>query len=307
MKNRKGRRNDDRRRAADYHVDGRLRDVSSARRGVYLLPNLITSAGLFCGMFAIVEVMHGRYAGAALALIGAQVFDVLDGRVARFTNTTSRFGVEYDSLCDLVSFGVAPALLIYRWALMPWGAWGWLACALYVTCSALRLARYNTMIGTLPKGHFLGLPVPAASAMLASIVLMYKFVGRSGLPDKHVALLLVTYLLAVLMVSSIPYYNGKNLKLNTRQPLSSLVAGVMFIMLMIAAYPLVLFTCISIYVGSGPAMWAWNGVRGRRLAPADDAGDGAADTRLAAGQSAAGPGGQVAVDRPGGEALDSTE
>ncbi len=246
-----------------------LGQISSARRGVYLVPNLLTSAGLFCGIFAIVATMQAHFTNAALAIFAAQIFDILDGRVARLTNTTSHFGTEYDSLCDLVSFGVAPGMLIYRWALTSWGPWGWLAIALFVTCSALRLARYNTMISVLPRGHFLGLPVPAASAMLASVVLMYKYVGRSGLPDKHVALLLITYALAVLMVSSIPYNNFKTVKLNKRQPLWILVLGVLFLKVMVVAYPLVIFTAASIYVVSGPVLWAWHGLRG-----SDDEADG---------------------------------
>jgi len=247
-----------------------LREIKSARRGVYLVPNLLTSAGLFCGIFAIVVTTQSHFIHAALAILAAQIFDILDGRVARLTNTTSRFGTEYDSLCDLVSFGVAPGMLIYRWALTSWGAWGWLAIALFVTCSALRLARYNTMISVLPRGHFLGLPVPAASAMLASVVLMYKYVGRSGLPDKHVTLLLITYALAILMVSNIPYNNFKTVKLNKRQPLWLLVVGVLFLKVMVVAYPLVIFTSASIYVASGPALWAWHGLHDR----GDDAGSG---------------------------------
>jgi CDP-diacylglycerol--serine O-phosphatidyltransferase len=241
---------------------GRLRELSAARRGgVYLVPNMITTAGLFCGIFAIVQVMQGHYPKAALAVLAAQVFDMLDGRVARMTNTSSRFGIEYDSLCDLVSFGVAPGLLIYRWALIPWGAWGWLAIALYVTCSALRLARFNVLVGDATPGSFTGLPVPAASATLASVVLMYRYVGHSGLPDKHIALLLTTYVLAALMVSNIPYPSFKNLKLHRRQPLWLLVAGVVFLKVLIAEYQLVIFLIITTYVASGPVGWVWATLR----------------------------------------------
>ena len=110
--------------------------------------------------------MQGNYTNAALAILAAQIFDALDGRVARMTNSTSRFGIEYDSLCDLVSFGVAPGLLIYKWALMPWGVWGWSAVGLYVICSAIRLARFNLLVGRVDPGFFLGLPVPGSAAML---------------------------------------------------------------------------------------------------------------------------------------------
>jgi CDP-diacylglycerol--serine O-phosphatidyltransferase len=221
---------------------------SVPRRGIFLLPNLITSAGLFCGIYSLVQTMQGSYATAALAVLAAQIFDSLDGRVARMTNSTSRFGVEYDSLCDLVSFGVAP-----------WGVLGWSAVGLYVICSAIRLARFNLLVGRTDPGFFLGLPVPGSAAMLSSVVLMYRYVGRSGLPAKHVSLLLLTYALALLMVSTVRYTSFKHLKLHGRQPLSRLVIAVMMFSFAIAAYPAFIFCGISVYVASGPAMalMAW--------------------------------------------------
>lgn len=230
-----------------------LRDTVP-RRGIFLLPNLITSMGLFCGIFSLVQTMQGSYVNAALAIMAAQVFDALDGRVARMTNSTSRFGVEYDSLCDLVSFGVAPGILIYKWALMPWGLWGWSAVGLYVTCSAIRLARFNLLVGRVDAGFFLGLPVPGSAAMLASVVIMYKYVGRSGLPPKHIALLLLTYALALLMVSTVRYTSFKNLKLAGRQPVSRFVIAVLLLSFAVAEYQVFLFTGISLYVLSGPVM-----------------------------------------------------
>lgn len=224
------------------------------RRGIYLLPNLITSVGLFCGIFSIVQTMQGNYTNAALAILAAHIFDSLDGRVARMTNSTSRFGTEYDSLCDLVSFGVAPGVLIYRWALIPWGVWGWSAIGLYVICSAIRLARFNILVGRVDPGFFLGLPVPGSATMLASVVLMYRYVGRSGLPPKQILLLLLTWALAFLMVSSIRYTSFKNLHLHGRQPLSTFILAVMLLSVTVAAYPLVIFVVISLYVLSGPAM-----------------------------------------------------
>src|SRR5262245_56759169 len=130
------------------------------RKGVYILPNLITTAGLFAGFYSIIASLHGDFLVAAIAIMAANVFDTLDGRVARVTNTTSRFGIEYDSLCDLVAFGVAPGLLVYCWALEPWGTFGWLAASLYVTCGALRLARFNVQLDNVEKRHFIGLPIP---------------------------------------------------------------------------------------------------------------------------------------------------
>lgn len=249
-----------------------LRDTVP-RRGIYLLPNLITSMGLFCGIFSLVQTMQGRYESAALAIMAAQIFDALDGRVARMTNSTSRFGVEYDSLCDLVSFGVAPGLLIYKWALLPWGVWGWSAIGLYVICSAIRLARFNLLVGRVDPGYFLGLPVPGSAAMLASVVLMYRYVGGSGLPDKHVALLLLTYMLALLMVSTVRYSSFKKLKLHGRQPVSRFVIAVLLLSVAVAAYQPFLFTGISLYVLSGPlmAVVAWR--RGESFGEVDDSDD----------------------------------
>jgi CDP-diacylglycerol--serine O-phosphatidyltransferase len=233
-------------------------------RGVYLLPNLLTTAGLFCGVYAIAQILEAAYPRAALAIVAAQFFDILDGRVARMTNTTSRFGVEYDSLCDLVSFGVAPALLIYRWALMPWGVWGWLAAGLFICCAALRLARYNTTVGLADPGFFAGLPVPAAAVTLAAVVLMYKYLGRSGLPAKHLALPLLTYGLAALMVSTLPYITGKQLRLQRRQPLWLLIALILGLNFLIARYDLVIFLGATGYVASGPVVWLWRRRRSSR-------------------------------------------
>jgi len=239
-----------------------------SRRGIYLLPNLITSAGLFCGVFSIVQTMQAAYNNAALAILAAAVFDSLDGRVARMTNSASRFGTEYDSLCDLVSFGVAPGVLIYRWALIPWGVWGWSAIGLYGSCSAIRLARFNIMLGRIDSSHFMGLPVPGSAAMLSSIVLMYRYVGQSGLPPKQIALLLLTYALALLMVSSIRYTSFKNLHLYGRQPLSRFVLAVLLLSVAVAAYPLFIFVVISLYVSSGPVLGVREWLRPSIPAPA---------------------------------------
>jgi CDP-diacylglycerol--serine O-phosphatidyltransferase len=241
--------------------------------GVYLLPNLLTSVGLFCGTYSIVQTMKEAYFKAAIAILIALVFDALDGRVARMTKTESRFGVEYDSLCDLASFGLASGLLIYKWALIPWGIWGWLAIGLFVCCAALRLARFNTQVGMTPQGHFVGLPVPAAAVTLAGIVLVYRYLGGSGLPDKHVALLLVTYGLALLMVSTLPYPSFEQFKLHKRQPLWLLVAIVVGLMALVAYYRVLIFASISIYVLSGPVLWLWKRARGKRLSSGDSSGE----------------------------------
>lgn len=248
----------------------RVTRISIARRrgsGIYLLPNLLTTFGLFCGIFSIAQTNQGFYFTAALALIAAQVFDGIDGRIARLTNTTSRFGVEYDSLCDLVSFGVAPAMLIHQWALLEWGGWGWLASATYVGCAAVRLARFNTMIGEVQSGFFMGLPVPVASCALASLVFMYNYLGGYGLPDKHIALLMVTYLLAGLMVSSLPYPSFKEVKLHRRQPVGALVGAIIFLQVLVAQYELVLFLGSVVYVSAGPAVAAYRLYKGEAVRP----------------------------------------
>ncbi len=245
----------------------RLSARERAARGVYLLPNLLTTAGLFCGVFSIAQTMQGFYFTAALSLFAAQVFDGIDGRVARLTNTTSRFGIEYDSLCDLVSFGIAPSLLIYQWALLPWGVVGWLATATFVACAAMRLARFNTMIGEVDQGYFQGLPVPVASAQLASLVLMYNFLGKWGLPDKHIALLMMTYTLAGLMVSSLPYPSFKQLQLHRRQPFWALIGVIVYLQLLVAQYELVLFAMSVVYVSSGPGIAIYRWVQGRDVRP----------------------------------------
>jgi CDP-diacylglycerol--serine O-phosphatidyltransferase len=254
-----------------------LADTGS-RRGIYLIPNLLTSCGLFCGIFSIVQTMNSHYTTAALAILFANVFDGLDGRVARMTNTTSQFGVEYDSLCDLVSFGVAPALLIYKWALLPWGVWGWSAVALFVTCAAARLARFNVMADTTDGNHFLGLPVPASATMLISLVLMYRYVGRSGLPDKQVAVLLLTYALSVLMVSNIKYPSFKKMQLHRRQPMSAFVVAVVMLSVAVAAYQVFIFSAASVYALSGPTILLLDFIRRRRgKGSGGDAGDGNSD------------------------------
>lgn len=222
------------------------------RNGVYILPNLFTTGGLFCGFYAIIATLREDYLIAAIAVLVAQVFDALDGRIARLTHTSSSFGVQYDSLSDLIAFGVAPGVLAYRWALEPWGAWGWLAAALYVTCGALRLARFNVQVDVVDKNNFVGLPIPAAAAVVAATILLYYFLGGEGATNKHLTLLLLIYALAGLMVSTIPYYSFKGLKLRHRQPFWLLLVGIIVIQLTIAAPQIMLFSLFSLYTLSGP-------------------------------------------------------
>jgi CDP-diacylglycerol---serine O-phosphatidyltransferase len=225
------------------------------RKGVYILPNLVTSGGLFCGFFSVVATIRENYLLAAIAILVALVFDALDGRVARLTKTSSQFGVEYDSLSDVIAFGVAPGVLAYRWALEPWGAWGWLAASLYVICGALRLARFNVQVNLVSKKSFVGLPIPAAAAVVATTILMYFFLGGEGATNKHITLLLLVYVLAGLMVSSIPYYSFKEIHFYNRQPFWTLLLGILILQLTIAEPQLVLFSIFSSYAASGP-VWA---------------------------------------------------
>lgn len=235
-------------------LPGRRRMPSSIRvaRGVYLLPNLVTSGGLFCGFYAIISTFKEEHRLAAIAILIALVFDVLDGRVARMTKSSSRFGVEYDSLSDVVAFGVAPGVLAYRWALEPWGAWGWLAASLYVICGALRLARFNAQADMVDKGSFVGLPIPAAAGVIATTILMYYFLGGEGTINKHITFLLLIYALAGLMVSTIPYFSFKELPLGRRQPFWLLILGIILIQLTIAEPQLMLFILFACYALSGP-------------------------------------------------------
>ncbi|MBI3304027.1 MAG: CDP-diacylglycerol--serine O-phosphatidyltransferase [Deltaproteobacteria bacterium] len=236
-------------------IRGRRRVVPPLRKGVYLLPSLCTTTGLFSGFYAIILTLDGKYLLAAVAILVAQVLDSLDGRIARMTKTSSHFGLEYDSLSDLVAFGVAPGILVYKWALKPWGVWGWLAASLYVVCGALRLARFNVQVNAVEKQSFVGLPVPAAASLISTIVLMYYFLGGQGATNKHIVLLLVIYALAVLMVSNIRYASFKELQLRHRQPFWILVMGTIVIELIIAEPQIMLFTISLLYTLSGPVRW----------------------------------------------------
>ncbi|MBN2231358.1 MAG: CDP-diacylglycerol--serine O-phosphatidyltransferase [Deltaproteobacteria bacterium] len=222
-------------------------------RGVYILPNLFTMGNLFCGFYAIIAVFQEHYEMAAVAVVLANVFDILDGKVARLMRATSRFGMELDSLADLVSFGVAPALLVFSWALTSYGRFGWLAAFLFTACGTLRLARFNVQADSAEKGTFTGLPIPAAASMIATTVLMFYHFGGSG-TTRHVLVLLLSYALAFLMVSNIRYHSFKDSAFIGRAPFFALVLVVMF-MIVIAAEPQVsLFLLCTLYVVSGPAL-----------------------------------------------------
>jgi CDP-diacylglycerol--serine O-phosphatidyltransferase len=216
------------------------------KKGVYILPNLITMGNIFCGFYAVVAAFNGAYQHAAIAILIAGILDGLDGWVARLTNATSRFGVEFDSLADLVSFGVAPALLSYCWVLKPVGRVGWSAAFLFVICGALRLARFNVQFQSSESKHFTGLPIPTAAGTIASLVILYEHFQLS-LPSP-LYIILLNYMLAFLMVSTITYRSLKDVHLKKRRPFSLLVAASLALFIIAAEPQLMLFAVFSLYV-----------------------------------------------------------
>ncbi len=221
------------------------------RYGIYLLPNLLTTLNLFCGFYAAIAALHGEFKNAAVAIIVATIFDLLDGKVARWTRSTSRFGVEYDSLADLVSFGMAPALLMYLWVLEPLGRIGWLGAFLFTACGALRLARFNVQSGQTTDDHFIGLPIPGGAGMIAVIVL---FCHQVRLVDAihPIVFLVVMDGLALLMVSTVKYNSYKHIE-PLKQMNFNLAVTVLLIMVFAAAQPAIaLFVGGLAYVASGP-------------------------------------------------------
>ncbi|KMY65768.1 CDP-diacylglycerol--serine O-phosphatidyltransferase [Desulfocarbo indianensis] len=229
----------------------RKKKLRERRKAIYLLPNLFTTASLFMGFYSMVATLESRFVEAALAILASLVFDGLDGKVARATKTTSRFGVEYDSLADLVAFGVAPAVLMYRWALEPFDRFGWLAAFLFVACGALRLARFNVQVEEVGTKHFVGLPIPAAASMISTTVLMANEFGYAQ-PVSFWPLVALMFLLSFLMVSNIHYLSFKELGLAKLKSFNWLVALTLFFVL-VAVQPQVMgFALLALYVLLGP-------------------------------------------------------
>jgi CDP-diacylglycerol--serine O-phosphatidyltransferase len=220
-------------------------------RGVYLLPNLITTGSLFAGFYAIVAAMDGRFYAAAWAILIAMILDGLDGRIARMTKSTSGFGVQYDSLADLVAFGVAPGILAYLWALKDFKQFGWAAAFLFVVCGALRLARFNVQQGSFDPRYFNGLPIPAAAMMVAATVAFYHELGEMA-PEGSRFILGMMYVLSFLMVSNVKYISFKKVELFRRHPFHTLV-GLVLIFVVVATAPNIMgFLLMLAYVASGP-------------------------------------------------------
>lgn len=216
---------------------------------IYILPNLMTVANLFCGFISIIFSVRGQYKYAAIAVVIAAVFDQLDGRLARLTHATSKFGAELDSLCDLVSFGLAPAMLMYLWALNPFGRGGMMASFLFVACGALRLARFNVQVGVVEKNYFQGLPIPMAAGILTTSYLAFEELGWT--PDEwrgHLLLSMVV-LMAFVMVSNFRYRSFKDLDLKQRLAFKYLVAGLL-VLVTVALYPEIMLFVLFLTYGT---------------------------------------------------------
>jgi CDP-diacylglycerol--serine O-phosphatidyltransferase len=222
----------------------------SIRKGIYILPNLLTTGALFAGFSAIVQATKGNFEVAAILIFIAMVLDGLDGRVARMTNTTSEFGIQYDSLSDMVSFGLAPALVIYEWSLFSMGKIGWLAAFIYAAATALRLARFNTHAAD-EKSFFQGLPSPSAAGILAAFIWVVNDYGMAGADFRLVALLL-TLTAGILMVSNVPFRSFKDFDLRSHVPFVVLLGIVIALVVIVYDPPRVLFAGFTIYLLSGP-------------------------------------------------------
>ncbi len=237
--------------------------ISPRRRGIYLLPNLFTTAALFAGFFAIVQAMNKNFEWAAIAIFVAMVLDGMDGRVARLTNTQSAFGEQYDSLSDMTSFGVAPALVMYEWILHDLGRWGWAAAFVYCAGAALRLARFNANLGVVDKRFFQGLPSPAAAAMVAGFVWLAV---DNKFPIKDVWMPWVAFTITVYagltMVSNAPFYSGKSFHVARSVPFWVMVAVVVLIFLVASDPPVWIFGLFCCYAISGYLYQAYRWFKG---------------------------------------------
>jgi CDP-diacylglycerol--serine O-phosphatidyltransferase len=235
------------------------------RRGIYLLPNLFTTGVLFCGFFAIVQAMNGRFETSCIAIYVAMVLDGMDGRVARWTNTQSEFGAQYDSIADMVAFGAAPALMTYVWVLKELGTAGWIGAFIYCAGAGIRLARFNANIAVVDKRYFQGLPSPSGAAIMAGLV--WVLVDHDFVPREHVWIAAVTWAVAVFvgvtMVSNVPFWSFKEVNWKKRVPLWAILALVVGFSIVSLSPSLVLFGFFLAYGLSGYVMWAM----GHRVRP----------------------------------------
>ena len=231
------------------------------RKGIYILPNLFTLAGLFGGFYAIVMAVNDRFDQAAIGVFAAMVLDSLDGRVARMTNTQSAFGEQMDSLSDMVSFGAAPALIAYVWALTSLGRWGWIAAFVYCACAALRLARFNVNTAVVDKRFFQGLPSPAAAALVAGFIWLMDDAGVQGEEGRWFMFALTLYA-GLTMVTNVPFYSFKDLSLKRSVPFAVIVLIALGIAVINIDPPIVMFGLFVVYGFSGYALYAWRKAKG---------------------------------------------
>ncbi len=245
-------------------VEKPVENGESIKRGIYILPNLITAGSLFAGFYSMVATLNADYKTAAIAIFISAVCDGLDGKVARLTGSTSKFGVEFDSLADLVAFGVTPAFLMYAWALKPFGRIGWVAAFLFLICAALRLARFNVQVDTVESKRFVGLPTPASACMVAATVMLFYHFGWPS-SYKKLAILGLIYLLAFLNVSSFRYNSFKDPALIRRQPFGFLLLAVVLLIVVVAEPAIMIFSVLLLYTLSGPVDFVVTWPRRRRL------------------------------------------
>ncbi|WP_096087342.1 CDP-diacylglycerol--serine O-phosphatidyltransferase [Agaribacterium haliotis] len=231
------------------------------RKGIYLLPNLFTTGALFGGFYALLAAFHGDFASAAMAIFAAQILDGFDGRVARMTNTQSAFGTEFDSLSDMVSFGLAPAVVVFSWALEPLGKFGVAAAFVFVACAAIRLARFNTQVESTDSRFFTGLASPPAATLMASGVWWGSSLELST--EISVFAAIVTAIVGILMVSNIKYQSFKGLDANRRVPFAAMIITLIVFVVVLIDPPVVLFLMAFTYALSGPACWAFSVVKRR--------------------------------------------
>jgi len=242
-------------------VDGIV--VRKRRKGIYILPNLFTLGGLFGGFYAVVMSMNGRFDMAAAGIFCAMVLDSLDGRVARMTNTQSAFGEQMDSLADMVSFGAAPALIAYEWALKGLGRWGWIAAFVYCACAALRLARFNVNTAVVDKRYFQGLPSPAAAALVAGFIWLMT---ETGIKGYDVAWFMFAFALyaGLTMVTNVPFYSFKDIQMKKSVPFAAIVLIALGIAVINIHPPTVLFGLFVLYGLSGYVLYGWRRFKGQQ-------------------------------------------
>jgi CDP-diacylglycerol---serine O-phosphatidyltransferase len=237
--------------------------VRRRRKGIYILPNLFTLAALFGGFYSVVMAMNQRFDMAAVGVFVAMVLDSLDGRVARMTNTQSAFGEQMDSLSDMVSFGAAPALIAYEWALKGLGRWGWIAAFVYCACAALRLARFNVNTAVVDKRYFQGLPSPAAAALVAGFIWLMNDYGVRGYEVGWVMFAFALYA-GLTMVTNVPFYSFKDVSMKKSVPFAVIVLIALGIAVINIDPPVVLFVLFCVYGISGYALYGWRKARGER-------------------------------------------